>query len=221
MNRSTIREIAFGIITLMLLLLVSGNWTWIQAWLYSLSIILYKVLNAIILERKNPGLLESRGELALKEVIPFDKYFIIFFQPVYIIAVIVAAFDAGKRYSIESTWWIMAIGIGLYVVSGILATKAMAANQFFAATVRIQDTQEVCKSGPYGIIRHPGYTAGIIGLASFPVALVSPWSTIPILVLIILFIIRTKIEDDFLQEKLDGYQQYTKEVSRRLIPGIW
>jgi len=36
-----------------------------------------------------------------------------------------------------------------------------------------------------------------------------------------LIIVRTALEDRMLQEELDGYRDYTRQVRYRLIPAIW
>jgi protein-S-isoprenylcysteine O-methyltransferase Ste14 len=47
------------------------------------------------------------------------------------------------------------------------------------------------------------------------------WTFVPMVVHMILFGIRTWLEDRTLYKKLDGYAAYTEQTRYRLFPGIW
>ena len=99
----------------------------------------------------------------------------------------------------------------------------MAANTFFSKVVRIQDDRghHVIDTGPYRFVRHPGYVGWAILGNGFMLALGS-WLAVGIsLVIILLIIVRTYLEDRFLISNLDGYSEYATRVKRRLIPGVW
>jgi protein-S-isoprenylcysteine O-methyltransferase Ste14 len=49
----------------------------------------------------------------------------------------------------------------------------------------------------------------------------SLWSIIPVGVLIILFIIRTALEDSTLKNELKGYLEYSYKTRYKIIPFIW
>jgi protein-S-isoprenylcysteine O-methyltransferase Ste14 len=99
----------------------------------------------------------------------------------------------------------------------------MAANPFFETTVRIQDEtgHQTVSSGPYSIVRHPGYVAFILTYLATPLMLDSLWGLVPAGIVLILFILRTAREDQTLHDELPGYPDYTKKVRYRLFPGIW
>ena len=80
---------------------------------------------------------------------------------------------------------------------------------------------EVCDSGPYRIVRHPGYAGNILPLLGIVLALSSLWTLIPAAVALVIAVIRTTLEDRTLQEELPGYQEYAHRVRYRLIPGIY
>jgi protein-S-isoprenylcysteine O-methyltransferase Ste14 len=46
-------------------------------------------------------------------------------------------------------------------------------------------------------------------------------SLIPGAVGIVVYIIRTALEDRTLYEELSGYAEYTRQTRYRLIPGVW
>ena len=49
----------------------------------------------------------------------------------------------------------------------------------------------------------------------------SGYSHIPSMVIVCLFVYRTRREDRMLQEGLAGYADYAQDVRYRLVPGIW
>jgi protein-S-isoprenylcysteine O-methyltransferase Ste14 len=99
----------------------------------------------------------------------------------------------------------------------------MASNKYFSRYVRIQKERDhaVVSTGPYQHIRHPGYSALIISTLGTPLLLGSYWAIIPALLTTGGFIVRTSLEDQTLQAELDGYEEYTRRVRFRLLPGVW
>jgi protein-S-isoprenylcysteine O-methyltransferase Ste14 len=99
----------------------------------------------------------------------------------------------------------------------------LAENRFFSTVVRIQTDRghAVCDSGPYRIVRHPGYAGSLPPLLGIVLALGSVWTLIPAAMALIISVIRTALEDRTLQEELPGYRDYARRVRYRLIPGIY
>jgi protein-S-isoprenylcysteine O-methyltransferase Ste14 len=54
-----------------------------------------------------------------------------------------------------------------------------------------------------------------------PVVLSSLWALIPAGLVVCITIIRTAFEDRALQEELEGYKSYAKQVHYRLLPKLW
>ena len=79
----------------------------------------------------------------------------------------------------------------------------------------------VCSSGPYRIVRHPGYSAAIAGALSYPCILGSWWGFVPVALLVLLFVARTALEDETLKAELPGYREYASQTRQRLIPFVW
>jgi protein-S-isoprenylcysteine O-methyltransferase Ste14 len=102
-------------------------------------------------------------------------------------------------------------------------TWAEAVNKFFEVTVRIQTDrgQKVIDTGPYAIVRHPGYVGGILFCVGTALCLGSVWALIPAGLASFLLVLRTRWEDQTLQAELPGYQEYTERVRYRLLPGVW
>ena len=101
---------------------------------------------------------------------------------------------------------------------------AMRVNRFFSSIVRIQNDrgQVVITAGPYAIIRHPGYLAGIVIVVTSGPALDS-WIAAAVLAVFTLpfLLYRAATEDRVLLAELPGYRGYAERVRWRLLPGIW
>lgn len=89
--------------------------------------------------------------------------------------------------------------------------------------VRIQTDRghQVVSSGPYAYVRHPGYLGAALGMIGIPLLLDSLWALFPVLLVLILGLVRTALEDRTLLAELPHYKEYAKRVRYRLIPGIW
>jgi protein-S-isoprenylcysteine O-methyltransferase Ste14 len=93
---------------------------------------------------------------------------------------------------------------------------------FFALTVRIQADrgQTVISSGPYWMVRHPGYAGSLIYNLAVPLVLASWWTFVPALITAALIIARTRLDDRMLLDELPGYRTYAANVRYRLFPGV-
>ncbi len=82
----------------------------------------------------------------------------------------IAGLDAGRFHWSNLNIYLMPAGLALFTVSTVLLSWAMTANPYFEPTVRIQKdrSHRVMTSGPYKIVRHPGYLAGILYALSVP-----------------------------------------------------
>jgi len=89
--------------------------------------------------------------------------------------------------------------------------------------VRIQDDRGhyVVTTGPYALIRPPGYLSGMLWVASIPLILGSLYAFLPVALYVVLMGFRTYLEDRTLREELLGYAEYAERVRYRLIPGVW
>ena len=105
----------------------------------------------------------------------------------------------------------------------LLVAWAMRTNTFFSAVLRIQKDcgHRPITTGPYALIRHPGYT----GMATFtlatPLILNAKWPFPPAAATATLTAVRTALEDQILQRELEGYSDYARRTKYRLLPLIW
>ena len=65
------------------------------------------------------------------------------------------------------------------------------------------------------------YSAILIMWPGIALELGSWLALIPAAMIVIIFIIRTRLEDRMLQAELPGYADYTQHTHYRLIPGVW
>jgi protein-S-isoprenylcysteine O-methyltransferase Ste14 len=137
--------------------------------------------------------------------------------------VIVAGLDQRFDWSPVFPLWLIVLGFILILFGYAFAVWALVENRFFSSVVRIQADRGhvVCDSGPYRIVRHPGYAGNILPLLGIVLALGSVWTIIPAVVALMIAVIRTALEDRTLREELPGYPEYTRRVRYRLIPGTY
>lgn len=211
-----------------LVLLVCGwDFGWWQAWVFSLLIVAAGIGGRIWAERRHPGLLAERERTRFgkdPDTKPWDKVL----APLMGVSlsfplVIVAGLDHRFRWSPVFPTWLNILGMVLIAFGYAIAVWALAENRFFTSVVRIQTERGhvVCDSGPYRIVRHPGYAGNILPLPGIVLALGTLWTLIPAAAALIIAVIRTALEDRTLQEELPGYQDYSRRVHYRLIPGIY
>ena len=104
-----------------------------------------------------------------------------------------------------------------------LTTWATLVNRFFSSAVRLQSDrgQHVVTAGPYRVVRHPGYSGGLLLLLCIGLALGSWIAIVPILLIVPVMVRRTLIEERMLASALPGYANYTQRVRSRIVPGMW
>jgi len=142
---------------------------------------------------------------------------------VLILIPVIAGLDVGRFLWSSLDIYFAVVGLVLFIVNTVLINWAMLANPYFEPTVRIQKDRghRVISSGPYKIVRHPGYLAGILYTLSIPLIIGSLYTFIPVGIYVLLIVVRTLLEDRTLQRELNGYSEYSKKVKYRLLPWLW
>jgi protein-S-isoprenylcysteine O-methyltransferase Ste14 len=138
---------------------------------------------------------------------------------------VIAGLDRGRyHWSDNVPGWLQALALVATAAAYGTALWAMVVNRFFSSVVRIQSDrgQHVIDTGPYAVIRHPGYLAGIVIVVSSGIALGSWLAAAMIMVCMLPFLMyRAITEDRVLQAELPGYRDYAARVRWRLLPGVW
>jgi len=209
----------------LVLLVCGGDLGWWQAWGYSLLIVAAGLGGRILAERRHPGLLAERQDMEkARSAKAWDKVLApLMALSVSFPLVIVAGLDHRFGWSPVFPLWFIVLGFLLISLGYAFAAWALIENRFFSSVVRIQVDRGhvVCDSGPYRIVRHPGYAGNILALLGIVLALSSMWTLVPAAVALIIAVIRTVLEDQTLQAELPGYRDYARRVRYRLIPGIY
>ena len=132
---------------------------------YFLTAFFHYLTSTIIQYQLNPQLVVQRLKRKREGSKKWDEILVRATNLTIIIAIpIIAGLDIG-RYSwsnlnVNYVW----VGLVIAILSSVLLNYAMMSNKYFEPTVRIQKEigHKVISKGPYGIIRHPGYLAGIL-----------------------------------------------------------
>lgn len=223
--RQWVRLVATYLLIPLILFLCAGDWGWWQAWVFTVLFLVVGIGGRLWAERRRPGLLVERATSeSAKGVKPWDKVLAPLMAlstsfPLLIVAGLDHRFDWSPRFPL----WLNLLGLGLIALGYAFGTWALAENRFFSGTVRIQTERghKVCDSGPYRVVRHPGYAGNVVPLPGLVLGLSSLWTILPAVVALVIVVVRTTLEDRTLQEELAGYKEYTQRVRFRLFPGVY
>ena len=172
--------------------------------------------------RADPELMRERSQPG-ENVKSWDRIIMSIYTVLLIIMLALASLDSG-RFDWTSPSSIIRILAWVGVVLAFaLVWWSMASNTYLSEFVRIQEDrgQRVATSGPYKYVRHPMYDGIILAVLCAPLILGSFWALIPAVLIVMLFIIRTALEDQTLLEELPGYREYARQVRYRLVPLVW
>ncbi len=223
--RVWINLVLLYLIIALVLLLCGGDFDWWQGWSFSLLIFAAGIGGRYFAEKRHPGILVERASLdRAQQAKPWDKIL----APLMAVTlsfplVIVAGLDHRYGWTPLFPTWINVLGLVIIALGYAFAAWAIIENRFFSTMVRIQTElgHSVCDSGPYRVVRHPGYAGNLLALAGIIMALNSLWTLIPSIAALVIAVIRTSLEDRTLHEELPGYPDYAKRVRFRLFPGIY
>ncbi len=222
-GRRELARMYFRVILGLTVLLVSaGSFDWVNAWVYAGVNALIAIGVGRVLGRLNPQMFNARGRRP-KDARLFDKIILALWIPTALSCLVVAGFDAVRYGRSAMPLWLNALGLLLYVGGVLFLFWAMAVNAYFEKTVRIQHDRDhqVCTKGPYRFVRHPGYSGLLVSSLAGPLVLGSWYALIPSAVVVVLFVIRTAIEDRMLRSELSGYADYARRTQYRLVPKVW
>ena len=226
---SALKIIASTLLTLLIIpattLLLSGDWGWLEGWIFSLWFATMTVTTTIYLSIYDPALLAERSRMRLAEdQKPWDRYVLIMIYVLTLAWFIIMPLDAQRfRWSPIFPSWLQVVGGVMLVPSSYLMFQSVAENTFASTMVRIQQerSQRVISTGVYGFVRHPMYLGAVCMMFSAPLLLGSIWGLIIAGVALAVLLGRIIGEEKMLRNELEGYVEYMKKVRYRLIPLIW
>lgn len=117
---------------------------------------------------------------------------------------------------------VFAVGMVLLVAGAALRWWSFyALGQYFTFTVDVSPDQQVVNTGPYRLLRHPGYAGGLLAMLGIGIVYAN-WVglagfAIPCVIIIVW---RIRIEEAALLRTAGPYGTYAAH-HKRLVPGIW
>ncbi|MHA1857770.1 MAG: methyltransferase family protein [Promethearchaeota archaeon] len=210
-----------------ILLPISGDWLWLEAWLFIISFAILMGLSYFLINKKNPRVLRNRMKTKkeglstkTKKAAGSDRWIMPILGIGFFGAIFLPPFD--YRYGWTTIPFVVEM-IALVVMNiGLLIMDvAMVQNAYASKILDINEGQKLIDTGLYGKVRHPLYTGAIIMIFNLPIALGSWISIIPALIGVLSLFIRIKYEEEMLLKGMDGYEEYRTRVKYKLFPGIY
>ncbi len=201
----------------------AGTFRWGGGWLYLGLVAGNQVLTLALLLPRNPELLAERsraqqgskaGDVVLAALMA-------------IVGPLAMAVVAGLDVRHDWIGYVppgeQASYFALAVAGSLITLWAMVENAFFSGVVRIQTERghRVVSSGPYAVVRHPGYLGAIMVTIGTPYILGSRWAVFAAWAIVAVIVLRTWLEDRTLHAELPGYPEYAARVRYRLVPWVW
>ena len=111
-----------------------------------------------------------------------------------------------------------ALGASLALVGAILVVWAWRTLDRSATPFpRPRPGGRLIESGPYAYVRHPVYTGGLLFFGGFALA-TSPAVFLPVAALAVFWRNKAALEEDWLEERYDGYREYRDRVRGAFVP---
>ena len=218
-------QVLFFIVFLPFLpLIFSWRWDWWEAWIFGILSIVNFVVSRVLAIRRHPDLAVERSQIMQQEdTKTWDKTLLTLMGYSWIFTLLVIGFDELMGWSAGFGMAVKMIALVIILGGYALSTYALIENRFFSGVVRLQTDrgQKIISSGPYRWMRHPGYAGGMLVYLATPFLLDSIYAFLPAAITTGIMVVRTALEDRFLQEELEGYDEYAKQVRYRLLPGVW
>ncbi len=198
---------------------VTSPLTW-HVWVYFGTSLAAAAISIGIMLRVNQQTLSQRGKVATDSP-TWDKWLLGFYWILHFFVIhLIAGLEWQGTVPSQSLFW---IGMVCLVASAILAMAALVVNTHLESTARIQEDrdQKVVSTGIYRVVRHPTYLAVLVSALGISLVFATPYVCLTAVLIAIIIVVRTYLEDRMLQEKLGGYLEYMQRVRYRLFPGIW
>jgi protein-S-isoprenylcysteine O-methyltransferase Ste14 len=222
--RIVIQMLLFAVLIPLLPLLISGRWDWWEAWVYAVIYTGGFIISRVWAARKYPDLIAERARsMQHEDTKSWDKLLAPLLGLGGALILIMVGLDARFGWSPTFHTSVKIVALIVILAGWVLGSYALIENRYFSGVVRIQRDRDhhVVSSGPYRWVRHPGYAGALLSFLATPFLLDSWWAILPTVLLTIVLVIRTYLEDKTLRNELEGYSDYAKRVHSRLLPGVW
>ncbi len=141
--------------------------------------------------------------------------------------VVSAAFKAGLPGWRSALWpvggWLLAmLGVLVRVRAQDKLGKRPDGNRRFNGGLTVVAGEEVITTGPYRVVRHPGYL-GVFCLQVGLMVMFAYWPPVLVMLVAVFLSLRRRIatEEEINAREMVGYREYMERVRWRLIPWVW
>ena len=125
--------------------------------------------------------------------------------------------------SVEPRWPALVVGVVLGLAGVALRGFAMSTlGRYYSLTPQVETDQAIVTTGPYRLIRHPGYAGIILSILGLQL-IAGTWVAVLATLFVILPLpVRIGIEEQMLlEERGMRYEDYERRTPYRLLPGIY
>jgi len=206
---------------------LAQDWSWIEAWLFTISFVINMTISFYLINKKNPRVLRNRMKVKkvgvtekTKSSAGSDKFILPILAIGFIGAILLPVFDYRNQWS-TIPFTVEIIGLVVTNIGLIIMDVAMVQNAYASKLLDISKDQKLIDTGLYSHIRHPLYSGAVLMILGMPIALGSWISLIPAAIGVLSLIIRIKFEEEMLIKGMDGYIEYRTRVKYKLIPKIY
>lgn len=220
--RRSFGSLAVSLAVIGLLLFVpAGTLAWPRAWIFGAAMLAGILVSMAVLWRLNPEIFVARARIQAGTA-AWDYIFLTLIFGGFISILPVAALDYRFGWA-QAPDWVVVLGYILFALAFAGQIWPQAVNRHFEPGVRYQEDrgQTVIDTGPYAIVRHPGYISGSLLAIACALCLGSLWALLPAAVVVLALVLRTVAEEKMLRAELPGYADYTERVKYRWVPGVW
>jgi protein-S-isoprenylcysteine O-methyltransferase Ste14 len=225
MNRKALLEVLAEFAVFAALLFVSaGTLLWPAGWAFLALFFGFALAIILWLARKEPELLAERMSSPMQSGQPlWDKVFVVAVMVLFVAWLILMPLDAVRFGWSEVPGWLQILGALGVVLSFYTMFLTFRENAYLALVVKVQEErgQSVVSTGPYRYVRHPMYASTLLFFPGSALLLGSWWGLMFCTVLLGLLVWRIPLEERMLENGLDGYDEYERNVRYRLIPHVW
>lgn len=207
-----------------LLLWLSGNWRWVEGWIFGLWFVFFASAVLLWLRSRDPALLTERFRLpGTGGESHIDVAIVIVMKLCWLAFFIVPPLDVRFAWTPRLPLWCEVCGGILLLAGSFPFFRAFTDNTFASQLVRIQTErgQHVIDTGVYGYVRHPMYLGASVAFVGGALLLGSISGLLLALALVAILVVRIFVEEKLLAHDLEGYLAYREKVRYRLVPHVW
>ena len=220
-RRALVSLLRFAVVLAVMIFLPAWSLTYWQGWLFWLNFIACMIVMTLYFLTHDPALVGRRmsaGPTAEKEA--SQKRIQLFASIIVCALFVVPALDRRFGWSTVPAW-VVILGNVLVIAGFWMMFVVFRENSFASAIIEVDAEQRVISTGPYALVRHPMYSGALVMFTGVPLALGSWWGLLLIIPLLAILIVRLLDEERYLLKNLPGYEDYSRNVPHRLMPGVW